>query len=70
MIHVLGNVCNKHSDTHTHTHTHIYIYRERERGLSYTWCNLLLNSYFENPTVELHILYVLNIHAKFHANHM
>ena len=64
------------TNTHTHTHTHIYIYiyrereRERERGLSYTWCNLLLNSYFENPTVELHILYVLNIHAKFHANHM
>ena len=25
--------------------------------------NLLLNSYFENPTVELHVLYVLNIHA-------
>ena len=74
MIHVLGNVCNKHSLTHTHTHTHIYIYiereTERELGLSYTWCNLLLNSYFENPTIELHILYVLNIHAKFHANHM
>ena len=32
--------------------------------------NLLLNSYFENLTVELYILYVLNIHAKFHANQM
>ena len=30
--------------------------------------NLLFNLYFENPTVELHVLYVLNIHAKFHAN--
>ena len=32
--------------------------------------NLLLNSYFENPTVELHVLYVLNMHAKFHTNQM
>ena len=32
--------------------------------------NLLLNSYFENPTVKLHILYVLNMHAKFHINQM
>ena len=30
--------------------------------------NLLLNSYFENPTVELHVLYFLNTHANFHAN--
>ena len=30
--------------------------------------NLLLNSYFENPTVELHVLYVLNMHTNFHAN--
>ena len=32
--------------------------------------NLLFNLYFENPTVELHVLYVLKIHAKFHANLM
>ena len=32
--------------------------------------NLLLNSYFENSTVELHVLYVHNIHANFHANQM
>ena len=32
--------------------------------------NLLFNSYFENPTVELHVLYVFNIHANFHANRM
>ena len=32
--------------------------------------NLLLNSYFENSTVELHILYVLNMHTKFHVNQM
>ena len=30
--------------------------------------NLLQNSYFENFTVELHVLYVLNIHANFHVN--
>ena len=30
--------------------------------------NLLLNSYFNNPTIELHVLYMLNIHANFHAN--
>ena len=30
--------------------------------------NLLLNLYFENPTVGLHVLYGLNIHANFHAN--
>ena len=32
--------------------------------------NLLLNSYFENPTIESHFLYVLNMHANFHANRM
>ena len=51
---------------------YIYIYRERERereelGSSYTW---LLNWYFENPTIELHVLYVFNIHANFHINWM
>ena len=30
--------------------------------------NLLLSSYFENLTVKLHVLYVLNMHAKFHVN--
>ena len=32
--------------------------------------NLLLNSYFENPTVELHVIYVINIHANFYINWM
>ena len=32
--------------------------------------NLLLNSYFENSTVKLHVLYVLNMYANFHANQM
>ena len=32
--------------------------------------NLLLNSYFENLTIELHILYVLNMYTNFHANRM
>ena len=30
--------------------------------------NLLYNSYYENLTIELHVLYVLNIHANFHVN--
>ena len=32
--------------------------------------NLLLNLYFKNLIVELHILYVLNMHANFHVNRM
>ena len=32
--------------------------------------NLLLNSYFENPTIGSHFLYVLNMHASSHANWM
>ena len=30
--------------------------------------NLLLNSYFENPTIGLQVIYVLNMQADFHAN--
>ena len=32
--------------------------------------NLLLNSYFENLTVGLHVLYIFNMHAKFYTNQM
>ena len=32
--------------------------------------NLLLNSYFGNPTVGLHFLNRLNMHANFHVNRM
>ena len=32
--------------------------------------NNLLNSYFENPIVGSHFLYILNMHANFHANQM
>ena len=32
--------------------------------------NLLYNLYFENLTIELHILYVLNIHVNFYVNWM
>ena len=32
--------------------------------------NLLLNSYFKNPTVELYVLYILNMHVNFYANWM
>ena len=60
---------------------YIYIERERERErervtFSITLNNvtllnnLLLNSYFENSTVELHVPYIFNIHAKFHTNQM
>ena len=30
--------------------------------------NLLFNSYFKNPYVNLHILYVLNMYANIHIN--
>ena len=30
--------------------------------------NFFLNSYSENLTIELHDLYVLNVHANFHSN--
>ena len=55
---------------------YIFIY---ELDSSYTWCNskqfytindLLLNSYFENLTIGLHILYVFNMHANFYTNQM
>ena len=29
-----------------------------------------MNLYFENFTVRLHILYILNMHANFHINQM
>ena len=32
--------------------------------------NLLLNSYFENLTVGLYILYVFNMHVNFYTNQM
>ena len=32
--------------------------------------NLLLNSYFKNSTVGLHVLYVFNMHTNFHVNGM
>ena len=32
--------------------------------------NLLYNSYFENSTIELHVLYVFNIITNFHINWM
>ena len=62
---------------------YIYMEREREREREGGWVQvtsnvtlsnvippniLLLNSYFKNPTVKLHVLYILNMHANFHAN--
>ena len=29
--------------------------------------NLLLNLYFDNSTVESHVIYALNMHANFHV---
>ena len=29
-----------------------------------------MNLYFENSTIRLHVLYVLNMHANFHINQM
>ena len=61
---------------------YIYIEREREREREF-WIqvtlditlsnvtppnNLLLNSYFENLTVALHVLYVFDMHANFYTN--
>ena len=57
---------------------YIYIERERERDFQDTYSiilscvtlpnNLFLNSYFENSTVELHIIYVFNMNTSFHVN--
>ena len=32
--------------------------------------NLLMNLYFKNSTIGLHVLYVLNMYANFHTNQM
>ena len=32
--------------------------------------NLLLNSYFENLTIGLHVLYIFNMNANFYTNKM
>ena len=54
----------------THTHTNIYGWIQVTLGVTIINVtppnNLLLNSYFENLTVELHVLYVLFMHANFH----
>ena len=39
-------------------------------GITLSNVTLLYNSYFENPTIELHVLYVLKIHADFHVKWM
>ena len=53
-----------------HTHTHIYGWIEVTLCVTIINAtppnNLLLNSYFENLIVELHVLYVLFMHANFH----
>ena len=65
------------SATSNNIYIYIYIYKQRERDtlgviLSNVALsnNLLLNSYFENSTVELYVPYVLNIYTNFHANQM
>ena len=39
-----------------------------ERNFSISSYNFLLNVKFENLTVELHVLYILNAHVKFRSN--
>ena len=52
----------------------IYIYSGVQVLLGVTLHNvatpnsLLLNSYFKNPTIGLHVLYVLKMCVNFHAN--
>ena len=63
MIHVLTTMC---------MHTYIHTYALGSSGVTLSNVtlpnNLLLNSYFESLTVELHVLYVLNMYDNFHAN--
>ena len=35
--------------------------------ICYTTQKLVIKSYFENLTIELHVLYVLNMHNNFHT---
>ena len=55
-------------------HIYIYIYMSWVQVIldiilnNVTPLNNLLLNYFESPIVELHVLYVLNIHANFHIN--
>jgi len=69
--------CNSCGVTPRITWTHIYIYIyigwiQILLGVTLSNIippnNLLLISFFENLTIELHILYVLNMHVIFHVN--
>ena len=55
-------------------HTH-YIYRDWAQVIHSVILNniklpdnLLLTSYFENSTIRLYVLYVLNMYTNFHIN--
>ena len=61
------------SGVHLHAKC-VYIYSWVQITFGITLCNitppnnLLLDSYFKDPTVELHILYMLNMHTNFNIN--
>ena len=71
-----------HTHTHTHTHTYIYIYIylyildwvQVTPGITLNNVtppnNLLLNSYFKIFTIELYVLYVLNMHTNINVNQL
>ena len=65
------SIHNNYVHTYIHTYIHtLWVQVTHDVILSNVTLpdNLLLNSYFENPTVGLHVLYVLNIRANFHIN--
>ena len=62
--------------THTHTHIYLYILYWVQVTPSITLNNvtqpnnLLLNSYFKIFTIELYVLYVLNMHTNINVNQL
>ena len=52
-------------------HTHIYIHIRQSLVTRLALLNKInMTIYFENLTVELHVLYALNTHVKFCINHI
>ena len=50
---------------------YIYIYIYTHTLINVTLTNdLLLKLYFKNFTVELHVLYILNMHTNIHVNQL
>ena len=52
-------------------HTHTYIHIRQSLTTRLTLLNKInIITYFENLTIELHVLYALNIFVKFFINHI